>query len=136
MTRPVPVPDALSARYWEAAARHELALPRCGQCKAFALPPEPVCPHCGSSAPAWDYERLSGRGTIRSWTVVRTSFLPGFADDAPFTLVDVELADQQELRLVGRLVHGAPALGAQVSLAFEDVTPGVGIPAFTREAAA
>ena len=32
---------------------------------------------------------MSGRGVVRSWTVVRQSFLPGF--DVPFVLVDVEL---------------------------------------------
>ena len=37
---------------------------------------------------------VSGRGTVRSWTVVRESFLPGFDDDLPFVLVDVELNEE------------------------------------------
>jgi hypothetical protein len=65
---------------------------------------------------------------------MRQSFLPGF--DAPFVLVDVELSVQSDLRLIGRLVDGPDTplrLGAPVRLAFEDIAPGVAIPAFALE---
>jgi uncharacterized OB-fold protein len=112
------VPDALSAPYWEAAAGQELALPRCGECKTLALPPEPVCPHCASTTPRWAYEQVSEAGVIRSWTVVRQSFL---GEAVPFTLVDVELAG---LRLIGRLIDGEPRVGAEARAAFADGVPG------------
>jgi uncharacterized OB-fold protein len=70
---------------------------------------------------------------VRSWTVVRQSFLPGFDDDLPFVLVDVELAAHPHLRLIGRLLDGVEAplvLGAAVEPAFEDVTAEVAVPAF------
>lgn len=75
---------------------------------------------------------MSGRGTVRSWTVVRQAFLPGFADDLPFVLVDVELVEQAELRLIGRLLDGVVPLriNAPVVVGFEDLAPGVAIPAF------
>jgi hypothetical protein len=79
---------------------------------------------------------VEGAGTIRSWTVIRQSFLQGF--DVPFVLVDVELAVQPDLRLIGRLMDGPEApfsLGTLVRLAFEDVAPGVAVPAFALEAA-
>ncbi|MFG1921966.1 Zn-ribbon domain-containing OB-fold protein [Cryptosporangium sp. NPDC048952] len=118
-----PVPDELSAPHWEAAARGVLAVPRCADCEWLVLPPEPVCPQCGSVAPAYRYEGLSGRGTIRSWTVVRKSFL---GEPTPFTVVDVELAEQPDLRMIGRLVHGEPHPGDTVTAIFPD-----GIPAWT-----
>jgi len=68
--------------------------------------------------------------------VIRQSFLPGF--DTPFVLVDVELAAQPDVRLIGRLVDGPAAalrLGAPVRLTFEDLAPGISVPAFTLEAA-
>jgi uncharacterized OB-fold protein len=66
---------------------------------------------------------------VRSWTVVRQSFLPGF--DVPFVLVDVELEEQSELRMIGRLLGtGEPRLGATVRVAFEDLTDGISVPAF------
>ncbi len=131
--RPVPVPDAQSRPYWDAAARHELTAARCSACGAFSLPPDVVCGHCWTTDPAFVFRAISGRGTVRSWTVVRQSFLPGFDDDLPFVLVDVEMVEQPELRLIGRLLDGADAplhVGDSVEVAFEDVAPGVSIPAF------
>jgi hypothetical protein len=81
---------------------------------------------------------------VASWTVIRQSFLPGFAADVPFLPVDVELPEQAGLRMIGRLLDGpgAPvAIGAPVRVAFEDIAaegtgtadPGGGfsVPAFT-----
>ncbi|MFJ8950403.1 Zn-ribbon domain-containing OB-fold protein [Streptomyces sp. NPDC102340] len=132
--RPVPVPDAQSAPYWEAAARHTLVLARCGRCSAFALPPGVTCPHCHTTDPDFSYEQVSGRGTVRSWTVVRQSALPGLADEVPFALVDVELDEQAGLRMIGRLLDGPNSplrVGDRVRVAFEDVAAGVSVPAFT-----
>lgn len=136
--RPVPVPDEQSEAYWSAAARHVLVLARCGRCGAFSHPPDVVCPHCGSTDPGFSPTQVDGAGRVRSWTVMRQSFLPGFDEEVPFVLVDVELADQPEVRLIGRLLDGpdAPlALGAAVRLAFEDLAAGVAVPAFTLELA-
>lgn len=133
MTRPVPVPDERSTPFWAAAAEHVLTIARCSRCGAYAHPPDVVCPHCGSTDPDFGFVPVSGRGSIRSWTVVRQSFLPGFDDDLPFVLVDVELTEQPDLRIIGRLLDGpdaAIALGALVRSAFEDVAAGVAVPAF------
>lgn len=65
---------------------------------------------------------------------MHSSFLPGF--EVPFVLVDVELTVQEELRLIGRLVDGPTAplrLGAPVRVVFEDLAPGVAVPAFALE---
>jgi len=137
--KPVPVPDEQSAGYWEAAAAHVLALARCAHCAILAHPPGPVCPGCLSTDPQLAFVPVSGRGTVRSWTVLRDSFLPGFADDIPLVLVDVELDEQAEIRLIGRLVDGPDAplhLGARVVTVFDDLGPGVSVPAFALEAGA
>ena len=131
--RPRPVPDEQSKPYWDAAARHVLMAARCSRCDKLSLPPDVVCAHCGTSEPRFVFTPLSGRATVRSWTVVRQSFLPGFADELPFVLVDVELAEQPELRLIGRLLDGVGSplhVGDNVDVGFEDVEPGVSIPAF------
>jgi uncharacterized OB-fold protein len=138
VSRPVPVPDELSAPFWAAAAEHVLTAARCGQCQLFTLPPDIVCERCGSADPQFAYEPLSGGGTIRSWTVARQSFLPGFVDLLPYLLVDVELVEQADLRLIGRLLDGpdtAVRVGDPVVVEFEDVAPGVAVPAFRLEVA-
>ena len=139
LTRPVPVPDERSQPYWDAAAEHVLAVARCSVCDAFSIPPDVVCQHCHSTEPDFTYVPVSGRGVVRSWTVMHLSFVPGFDDLLPFVLVDVELEEQADLRTIGRLVDSpemldgpdAPlAIGARVTVAFEDLAPGISVPAF------
>ena len=135
--RPVPVPDERSRGFWAATAGHSLVLARCARCTKFCHPPDAVCPHCGSSEPDFGFAPVDGKGVVRSWTVMRQSFLPGF--DVPFVLVDVELASQADLRLIGRFVDGPGVplrLGAPVRLVFEDLAPGVAVPAFALETSA
>jgi uncharacterized protein len=136
VAKPLPVPDDLSAGYWAAAAAGTLALPRCAVCGRYALPPTAVCPNCRSSAPDYTTEPVEGGGTVRSWTIVRDSFLPGFADDVPYVLVDVELDVQSSIRMIGRLVDGvdAPlAVGDRVAVTFDHLTEGMAVPAFVLE---
>jgi len=131
--RPVPVPDETSAPFWSAAAEHVLTVARCARCGRFTMPPDVVCPHCHSDDPGFEFTPVSGRGTVRSWTVVRQALLPGFEDHLPFVLVDVELVEQDDLRLIGRLLDGVTAhlhVGAAVVVGFEDLAPGVAVPAF------
>lgn len=132
--RPVPVPDESSQAFWDATAAHTLVLARCARCSGFSHPPDVVCPHCGSPEPAFEFVPVDGSGSIRSWTVMRQSFLPGF--ELPFVLVDVELSAQPDVRLIGRLVDGPDVplrLGAPVRLVFEDLAPDVAVPAFALE---
>jgi uncharacterized protein len=131
--RPLPVPDDVSAPFWEAAARHILMTAQCARCGGLTMPPDVVCPHCGSTDPGFTFTPVSGRATVRSWTVVRQAFLPGFDEDLPFVLVDVELDEQTGLRMIGRLLDGVNRnlhIGTQVTVGFEDLAPGVAIPAF------
>jgi uncharacterized OB-fold protein len=131
--RPLPVPDDSSAAFWSAAAEHVLTVARCARCDRFAMPPDVVCPHCRSSDPGFRFAPVSGRGTVRSWTVVRQALLPGFDGDLPFVLVDVELIEQADLRLIGRLLDGVDVdlhVGDSVVVGFEDLAPGVAVPAF------
>ena len=130
--RPVPVPDAQSEPYWDAAARHQLVAARCSACGRFSVPPDVVCAHCGDPTAHFDWEPLKGTGVIRSWTVMHQSFVPGF-DDLPFVLVDVELDDQADLRTIARLLDGPTVplrLGDPVTVVFEDIAPDISIPAF------
>lgn len=131
--RPIPVPDAHTAGYWEAAARDVLAIARCSVCDVFSHPPGLVCTSCGSLDPRFRFDPVSGFGTIRSWTVVRQALLPGFDREIPFMLVDVELEEQAGLRISGRLLDGpaaVPRAGERVRADFERLADGIAVPAF------
>ncbi len=133
---PIPVPDAQSSPFWAAAAEHVLALARCAHCGTRVHPPGVVCAHCLHPDPRFEFAPVDGRGAVRSWTVIRDSFLPGFREAVPFVLVDVELDVQRDLRMIGRLVDGPEAplsLGDRVVTVFDDIAPGVAVPAFALE---
>ena len=106
-----PVTDTDGAPFWEYAARGELRVQACGDCHEPRFPPRPCCPHCRSFASEW--RLTSGRGRIWSYVVPHPPLLPGYAEQAPYNVVLVELEDCPRIRLVGNLVaHAGAALGS------------------------
>ncbi|KIE27565.1 hypothetical protein LK08_08040 [Streptomyces sp. MUSC 125] len=103
-----PVTDTDGAPFWEYAARGELRVQACGDCGESRFPPRPCCPRCQSFASEW--RRVSGRGRVWSYIVAHPPLLPGYAQQAPYNVVVVELEDAPRIRLVGNLVTapGAP----------------------------
>jgi uncharacterized OB-fold protein len=128
--KPVPVPDEQSAGFWEAANEHVLAVQRCEACGTAAHPPVMVCGHCHDPGRRFRFEPVSGRGRVKTWTVMRQAFLPGFAPDVPYAVAEIEL-DDADVRLIAR-VHGtapdALSIGAPVSVSFDEVAEGVAVP--------
>lgn len=128
---PRPVPDELSAPYWAAAAQHRLVLQRCTRSRRFVHPPAALCPCCGASDLA--FEEVSGRGTIYSFVVMHDRRVAGFEDRTPYVNVWVEPQEQPGLLLLGNLVGSPPesaAIGAAVTVTFEDIAEGVSLPQF------
>jgi uncharacterized OB-fold protein len=118
-TKPAPVPDEFSAPYWQGANDGKLVLPRCAN-GHLSYPPAPTCPHCGSDdlTPT----EVPGTGTLYSFTVVRQSADPAFADDLPYVVALVELDAQPGLRLLTNVVECDPddlAVGMAVDACFE-----------------
>jgi uncharacterized OB-fold protein len=131
--RPVPLPDERSQPFWDAARRHTLVIQRCENCGWLSYPPDVICANCLSPDRSFRWATMSGRGTLRSWTVVRTAFLPGFAPYTPYVVAVVELDEQPGLRVAARLVDGPEALlgyGATTETIFDEVAADVTIPMF------
>lgn len=124
----LPEPDETTRFYWEAAARHELQILRCRRCRTFIHYPRLICPRCDGKdlAP----ERVSGRGTVYSYTIAHRE-VPG--RPVPFALVLVELEEQQGLRVLANLLDCALdqiRIGMPVEVTFEDVGGGMTLPQF------
>jgi uncharacterized OB-fold protein len=135
--KPMPVPDEQSAGFWESAADHVLAIQRCTRCGFFSHPPVDICRRCLSPDRSFRYEPVSGRASVRTWTVVRDAFLAGFAGDVPYVLAEAELDEQEGLRLVLLLVDGRESdmrIGLPVVVVFEDVATGLSVPHFRTAA--
>ncbi len=106
---PLPDPDFEPTRgFWEAAARGELAVPRCAACGQWNWYPRESCRDCGGRELPWT--AVSGRGTLFSWAVVRRALVKPFADPLPFATGLVALDEDPAVRMVTRLVDCEPEL--------------------------
>ena len=126
-TRVRPVPNELTRPYWAAASRGQLALQRCQDCAAFTHPPVERCRSCGSMRR--DFETVSGRGEVETFSVVYRTFAPGFADQVPYVIAWIALDEQPGLRVFGNLpgVSGSEVrVGLRVEVGFE-VIEGFGL---------
>ena len=133
LLKPPPVPDRYSEGFWQAAAEGRLALQRCDHCGHFAHPPVFVCPACLDPAASFSWEPVSGRGVIRTWTVMHMAFLPAFAAEVPWVIVQAELEEQAGLRYLANLLDGPSAelrIGAPVEVVFETLPGGMVLPQF------
>ena len=118
--KPLPKPSPTSRPFWEAAKKHGLKLQRCGACRHYIYYPRDRCPNCFSDRLSW--ERVSGRGTLYSYTTVYRASSRSFAD-APYVLAIVEL--EEGPRMTTNIVAAPDKLkvGMPVAAFFDDVTP-------------
>ena len=100
-----PVIDADGAPFWRHAATGELRVQACGDCGELRFPPRPCCPHCRSFASEW--RSGGGRGRVWAYVVAHPPLLADYAEQAPYVVAVVELADAPRVRLVGNLVERA-----------------------------
>ncbi len=97
-----PEPDPESAPFWAALAQDELLVPACRPHDHRFFPPMPACPRCGSAD--LTFTRASGCGIVYSWATIHIALDPAFTDDAPYTIVAVDLEGGG--RMIGRLLDG------------------------------
>jgi len=128
-SRPLPLPDEVTAPFWEGCRRGELRMQRCAACARFRFHPRPMCPHCHSLDSQW--VRVSGEGTLFSFVVCHPPVLPAFQAQVPFAVALVELAEDSGLRMVGGVLDCPPdrlRIGQKVRVAFEEIAEGVVLP--------
>src|SRR5919109_3365650 len=88
---PVPVPDALTAPFWEGCAARELRVQKCAECGTYRHIPKPICSRCRSFDYTWDVSR--GDGSIFSYIVVHHSVHPATETVVPYNVSVIELED-------------------------------------------
>ena len=130
-SKPLPAVDTLSEPFWDAAKQHRLALQRCTECGYFNHPPRRACDACQS--PRLDFEPVSGRGRIYSFTVMHQPNIAGFEEEIPYLNILVELEEQERLFMVSNLPladRDKVAIGEPVEVFFEDVDVEISLPQF------
>lgn len=127
--KPLPFPDSDTIEFWEGCKRHELVIQRCDDCHSYRFPPCPICPECFSTNYKW--EKVSGKGTVYTFIVVRVPLRPEWQPDIPYTVGVVQL--DEGVRIVTNIIDCKPEdvkIGMKVEVIFEDVTKEHTLPKF------
>jgi uncharacterized OB-fold protein len=129
---PLPVPDDITAPFWEAARNGLLKIQQCRDCGAYQQPPGAACSRCASADLA--FAEVSGRGTVHSYTETRSGARhPAFAAKVPYLVGLVELAEQRGLLMYTNFPGATLEMmhtGAPVTVEFERLTDEISIPQF------
>jgi uncharacterized OB-fold protein len=129
----IPGMTDLTRPYWEAAREGRLVVQECGECGTLQHPPMPACPNCRCACHGGvlRWREMSGEGTVYSCTVVRHATHAAFADQIPYVVALVELAEGP--RLVTGITGCPPQdvrVGMPVRVVFRQVTNEVTLPYF------
>jgi uncharacterized OB-fold protein len=131
--RPVPAINDRDAPYWTGGERGQLMLQRCRSCDHVIHPPVLLCPW--DRSPDLEWEAMSGRATVESFTENLHPFLPGFPVPSVIALVDVE--EDPTARILTNLIEvdaADVAIGMAVEVVFQrlesDDGPDVYLPLF------
>mgnify|MGYP001040349366 CR=1 FL=1 len=127
--KPSPRIDEVNRPYWEAAKRYELLLQKCEECGYYRYPPGETCPSCLSDKLGW--VKVSGRGSVYTWTVFHQVYHPAFKENVPYAVVAVEL--EEGPRIITNLADCKIEdikVGMPVEVVFDDVTEEITLPKF------
>jgi len=128
-TKPAPVPDDISAPFFDGARAGRLMLQHCSACDRWSFPVRERCPHCFAPKLAW--RQASGRGSLYTFTIMHQVMNPGFASAVPYNVAQVDLAEGVRMtsNIVG-IANDALRIGMLLEVVFEDVGAEVSIPKF------
>lgn len=86
---------SLQSEYQQHLTNGEMHVQKCDSCGELNMYPRARCPHCYSSDLSW--VRVSGKGALLSFTVVRAASPKAFAEDTPYGIGIVKLDEGPQL---------------------------------------
>ena len=139
----IPDNDMEFRGFYEAARQGQLVMKTCTACDLMRYPPGSGCPWCMSLD--WQWQAVSGKGTIYTYEIIVHAIQAGFREIAPYPVVVVELDEQrgvptehEGLRLVANLgdeqfnpeAEEHVAIGKRVEVVFQPITQDFTLPQF------
>ena len=88
------------------------------------------CDNCLNPTVIW--KQASGKATLYSFVLMHQVYHPGFADEVPYNIVQVDL--EEGLRITSNVVgcsNESLQIGMPLEVTFDDVTDEVSLPKFT-----
>ncbi|AMG90316.1 Zn-ribbon domain-containing OB-fold protein [Bordetella bronchiseptica] len=128
-SKPLPELNDLNRPFWAAARQGRLSLQHCASCGHVQYPINPVCTTCLDDRLEW--RDVSGKGEIFSYIVYHKAYTPAYADELPYNVAMIQLAEGPRLISNVRHAQGAtPKVGDPVQVVFDQVTDDIAIPRF------
>jgi uncharacterized OB-fold protein len=128
-TKALPQPTPISAPFWQAAREGRLVVQRCEHCGHRQHYPRSLCTRCGGERLGW--HECSGRGRVKTFTVIRRAVSAAYEPDVPYVVALVELEEGPTLmsNVVGPTAQ-AVRIGSPVRVRFDAWTPELSVPVF------
>jgi uncharacterized OB-fold protein len=120
-SRPQPrFPEPNTKAYWEGVQQGKLTYQTCNDCKAVVFTPRIACTSCGSLT--LTAQTSKGEGTVYTFSVVRQSRNPAFAELGAYVLAYIDL--DEGFRMLSNVVGVADPMndvkvGQRVKVEFE-----------------
>lgn len=129
----LPEVNQITKPFWDGCKLHELRMQFCNSCNEWIWYPKAWCPSCGKRD-GIEWKKLSGRGTVYSYTVIRQVIdnSPAFQADIPFLIGLVELDEGP--RIYSNIDGKETTIGETVQVYFDDATPEITLPKFRKTA--
>ena len=127
MERIQPRPTATSQPWFDGCSTGELRLQYCAVCREYQFYPRTFCVRCGQRELEW--RRVSGRGRVASFTVVRHGISAAYP--APYIIALIDLAEGP--RLMSMIVDAETeqiSVGAAVAVGFQAWSEDTSLPVF------
>lgn len=117
-TKPIPVANPDTAPFWEACNEEKFLIQECNSCGKTQFYPRAICKHCNGSDLKW--REASGRGKVKTFTVVHHAPSPAFKDDLPYVLalIDLEEGVRAMMNVIGCNVDDVH-IGMAVEIVYE-----------------
>jgi uncharacterized protein len=127
----LPEISTLTQPFWTHCKTHELWMQYCEHCQEWIWYPKAWCPSCGRRDKI-TWKKLSGKGTVYSYTVIRQVIdnSQAFQADLPFLVALIEL--EEGPRIYSNIATKEVAIDDAVEVYFEDVSPDVSLPKFKK----
>ena len=128
--KPLPGPTAEQKPFWNYCKAHELRMQKCHRCGNIRYPISFICPKCQSVDPA-EWVKLSGKGTVYSFTNVNYVYHKAFASEIPYVIAVIAL--EEGPRILSNIINRKKEdlkRGMPVEVEFEDVTDQIALPSF------
>jgi uncharacterized OB-fold protein len=129
ISKPTPIPDEISAPFFDGAREGKLMLQHCTACNEWSFPVRERCPHCFAAKLEW--RQASGRGSLYTFTIMHQVMNPAFASAVPYNVSQIDLAEG--VRMTSNIIgigNEALCIGMQLEVVFEAADGDVRIPKF------